>query len=280
MSAKIAAVTMVRGGEFFLRKWTSWYGDMLGRDNLYIFFDGLDQVPPPCTEGCHVSVVPRVEGNVARADRGRIDILSECAAHLLESYDFVIGTDVDEFICTDPACGKSLPQYLSSLGESDAVCWSPLGCDVVQRLGSERPLDRGRPILSQRSYALLSTRYTKASILCKPVGWGSGFHRVRKGNFHILKDVYLFHMGCADAPEMIARQADADLAERGWGRHLGKRGRLFETVAKLPVHDWDTWVPRARRLQGIFRPPYAWNKPAMLGLRILVRIPARFSELF
>lgn len=280
MPARIAAITMVRNGERFLRKWTAWYGSQLGRDNLFILFDGQDQVPPPCTEGCTVKVMPRVEGNVARADRGRIDIISEFAAGLLESYDFVIGTDVDEFICADPALGMTLAEYLSSLPDAGYSSWSPLGCDVVQRLGVEEPLDWDRTILSQRSHALLSTRYTKASILCKPVGWGSGFHRVRKGNFHILKDLYLFHMGCADAGEVSAKFSDRDLASRGWSRHLGKRERLFATVAQLPVRDWDAWTRRARRLQTLIRPPYAWNKPAMLGLTILVRIPDRFSQLF
>lgn len=279
-TARIAAVTMVRDGEEYLKRWTSWYGGQLGMGNLYVFFDGTDQTPPPCTSGLNVRVVPRVEGNVAEGDRGRIRLLSQFAAGLFDRYDIVIGTDVDEFIVPDPSCGMSLAEYLSSLNAGGRKCFSALGCDVVQNLSCEAPLDWEKPFLDQRSFALLSTRYTKASILCAPAEWGSGFHRVRNSDFHILKDLYLFHFGCVDASGIAGRLADRDLSARGWSRHLGKRQRLFRLVNGLKVRSWETWAPRARRIQALCRPPYAWNKPAMLGMRILVRIPERFKGLF
>jgi len=270
---------MVRNGGDFLRRWVDYYSSQLGRENLYIFFDGEDQVPPEFTAGCKVRVLPRTGGNVSQADRGRAAILSSFAAELLDRYDFVIGTDVDEFIVPDPSRWISLPEYLSGLDTAGRVAFSPLGCDVVQNVSCEGPLDASRPVLAQRSFALLSTRYTKASILCAKAEWGSGFHRVRGSNLHILKDLYLFHFGCASAPDVLAKQSDPDLGARGWNHHLAKRHRLFSLVARLPARSWTTWVPRARRLQSVFRPPYAWNKPAMLGLRILVRIPERFAKI-
>ena len=271
---------MVRDGGHYLRKWVSWYGTQLGRSNLYIIFDGTDQVPPPCTEGCNVRVVPRVEGNVAQGDRGRIKLLSDLAAGLLQEYRFVIGTDADEYLAVDPARGISLADFLSLLPADRRVCHSALGCDVVQKSGCEEAMDWDKPFLAQRSYALLSTRYTKACILCRPAEWGSGFHRVRKSNYHILSGLYLFHFGCADASDLERRRSDRDLASRGWSRHLGKRKRLFKLVCRLKARDWDTWTSRARNIQTICRPPYAWNKPAMPGMRILVGIPERFRRLF
>ena len=287
MLRRVAAVTMVRNGGEMLRRWVDYYGGQLGKDNIFVFFDGQDQVPPPFTEGCQVHVLPRTDGNVAEADRARAALLSAVASELLGRYDFVIGTDIDEFIVPDPAKWISLPEYLSGIDTDGCVAFSPLGCDVVQNVECEAALDSSRPVLAQRSFALLSTRYTKASILCAATAgngsakpqWGSGFHRVRGANLHILKDLYLFHFGCANAPDVLARQSDADLGSRGWSRHLRKRGRLFKLVSRLPVRSWNTWVPRARRLQSFLRPPYAWNKPAMLGLRILVRIPERFSRI-
>jgi hypothetical protein len=276
MEKRICAVTMVRDGGFFLQKWVEWYGGELGRENLYIFFDGLDQVPPECTVGCNVRVVPRVEGKVAAADRGRIDIISGFACGLLDRYEFVIGTDVDEFIVPDPSCGLSLRGFLSSLDVRGHKAFSPLGCDVVQNISCEGPLDRSLPVLGQRQFALLSTRYTKASVLCARAEWGSGFHRVRGSNLHILPGLYLFHFGCADATDVLSKIADGDLSSRGWSHHLQKRYRLFRTVSRLPVRDWDAWTPRARRLQSLIRPPWAWNKPSMAGMRLLVRIPERF----
>ncbi|MBO4475485.1 MAG: glycosyltransferase family 2 protein, partial [Bacteroidales bacterium] len=242
MEKRICAITMVRDGSFFLRKWVDWYGSEFGKDNLYIFFDGQDQVPPAFTEGCNVRIVPRVEGQVSKADKGRIAILSDCARTLLDRYDFVIGTDVDEFITPDPSLGVSLSGFLSSLDVRGRKAFSPLGCDVVQNTSCEGALDWQRPVLGQRSFALLSTRYTKASILCAKASWGSGFHRVRGSDFKIIPGLFLFHFGCADAAGILSRISDPDLSTRGWDRHLRKRYRLLRTVSRLPARDWDLWT--------------------------------------
>ncbi len=274
---RIAAITMVRNAEFFLERWVKHYGQLLGRENLYILFDGTDQAIPSFTDGCNTEAVPRVAGNVREADKGRIALISARAAQLFDRYDMILGTDVDEFLVVDPALNVSLPEFLSSLDAGGRVSFSGLGCDVVQKLDCEPQLDKSRGLLEQRSYVFLSTRYTKATVLCKPVPWGSGFHRTRRGNFHIVKDLYLFHFGCADVSAAELKMLDSDLAGRGWGRHLGKRLRLIRSVASLPVRDWDAWTRRARRVQTLVRRPWMWNKPAMLGLKILLKRPDRLS---
>ena len=43
MMKRIAALTMVRNDDFYLEKWVEYYGGQLGKENLYIFFDGTDQ---------------------------------------------------------------------------------------------------------------------------------------------------------------------------------------------------------------------------------------------
>lgn len=91
MNKRICALTMVRNDDFFLRKWVAYYGGQLGLENLYVYFDGEDQVVPDFCDGVNVTVRPRVPGLVAAADRGRIDFLSGQASALLERYDIVIG---------------------------------------------------------------------------------------------------------------------------------------------------------------------------------------------
>ena len=133
---RIAALTMVRNDEFFLRKWVEYYGSQLGKSNLYVFFDGLDQRIPDFCDGVNTMAVNHIEGNVREADRGRIDFLSQRAAELFGKYDMVIGTDVDEFLVVDPRLGITLPEFLSSLkpyGNCPSI--SGLGVDVGQKLG-------------------------------------------------------------------------------------------------------------------------------------------------
>ena len=42
MSKNICALTMVRNDDFNLRKWVEYYGRELGKENLFIYFDGTD----------------------------------------------------------------------------------------------------------------------------------------------------------------------------------------------------------------------------------------------
>jgi len=274
---RIAAITMVRNGDFFLSRWVQYYGSRIGKENLYILFDGTDQIIPLFTDGCNTELIPRTEGPVRDADKGRIAIISARTAKLFDRYDMVIGTDVDEFLIVDPALGVSLQEFLSGLDTKGRISFSGLGCDVIHNLNCEKPLDHSKGMLEQRSFVYLSSRYTKTTVLCKPVPWGSGFHRTKRGNYCIVKDLYLFHFGCANLSDNDRKNLDEDLQARGWGRHLNKRIKLIHTVSGLPVREWDKWIPKARLIQTVCRPPYMLNKPAMLGLKILVKRPERFS---
>ncbi|MBQ1938045.1 MAG: glycosyltransferase family 2 protein [Bacteroidales bacterium] len=283
---KIAAITMLRHDEDFLRKWVSYYGEELGRNNLYVFLDGTDQRIPDFCDGIHIKAVERIVGNVREGDKGRIAYLSKVAKGLFEQgYDMVIGTDVDEFLIPDPSCQKGLAAFLSQAWEHSQkhACLSGLGIDIGQKLGIEESIDFARPLLDQRSYAKLSTRYTKASVLIKPTQgktfpqWGSGFHRVRGHNFHIIKDLYLFHFGSLDLDRIRQRMEKTDLVAKGWGRHFAKRTKTITLVSERKPCPWEKAVGFARCCQTWIRPPYAWNKPAMFELKIVVQIPERFQ---
>ena len=275
---RIAALTMARNDDFYLRKWVEYYGGQLGRENLYIFLDGLDQVVGDFCAGTHAQAVEKIGTQVIEAEKGRLRFLSGKAAELLSGgYDLVIGVDADEFIVVDPKLGLSLPAYLSTLKIKDSV--SALGLDFGQKIGEEEEIREDEPFLHQRHYAQLGTRYTKPSIIAKPLVWGSGFHRIKGHNFHIAKDLYLFHFGYFDLARIQARYTDKDRMDQGWGEHMHKRSRTIRLVTEKKALDFDRWTRFARRCQTICRPPYAWNKPGMLELKIVVRIPDRFRDL-
>lgn len=275
---KIAALTMARNDDFYLRKWVAYYGAQLGRENLYIYLDGLDQVVGDFCAGTHAQAVEKIGSQVVAAEKGRLKFLSGKAAELLAGgYDLVIGVDADEFILVDPKRGQTLPEYLSSLSIRDSV--SALGVDVGQKLGEEGDITEDRPFLQQRHYAQLGTRYTKPSIVAKPLVWGSGFHRIKGHNFHIAKDLFLFHFGYFDLRRIQDRCQDQDRLDQGWGKHIEKRSRTIRLVTEKKALDFDRWTRFARRCQAVCRPPYAWNKPGMLELKLVVRIPDRFRDL-
>ncbi len=275
---KIAAITMVRNDDFYLRKWVEYYGAQLGRENLYIFFDGTDQTIAPFCEGTHAELHEKIGTHVVSAEKGRLSFLSGKAASLLgNGYDLVIGVDADEFIVVDPKLDMTLSEYLSR--QTIGTSLSALGLDFGQKLGEESDITDAVPFLNQRHYAQIGTRYTKPSVVAKPCVWGSGFHRVKGHNYHIAKDLYLMHFGYFDMKRLQDRFNDADRLSQGWGAHMKKRSRAIRYATKLPARDFDRWVHRARIIQTIFRPPYAWNKPAMLEMKIVVRIPERFRDI-
>lgn len=270
---------MVRDDEFFLRKWVEYYSARLGRENLFVIFDGKDQKVPDFCHDINVEIHDRVEGNVAKADKGRIDLISDRAGALLTEggYDMMIGADVDEFLVVDPDLKKDLKEFLSDLPDRDT--WSGLGIDIGQNLEYEGVIDPSRPFLEQRRYGWLSSRYTKATIITKPVRWGSGFHRVKHRNFRIVPDLYLFHFGCVDLERIRERCDDTDRMANGWSRHLKKRAKTIRIVTTGHSKPLDQVKSASRLIQTFCRQLFSPNKPATYGWRQVVEIPKRFSSI-
>ena len=276
-SDRIAALTMVRNDNRFLRKWVDYYGAELGRENLYVYMDGEDQTVPDFCEGVNVKVIPKMQGNVVSMDRQRARMMSEKAASLLkEGCRMVIATDVDEFLVVDPALRVGLTAFLRSLPKK--TCYSGLGVDVLQHLASEGPVDFNRPFLSQRRRGWLYSRYTKPSVITAPVTWGSGYHRVKGHDYHIVRDLYLFHFGGVDLEHLRKVSSDSSRVESGWNRHQAKRQRAVEKVNGLRARAWQPTVKWVRRMQTVCRSIFALNKPTTYGIRFVVGIPERFNN--
>ena len=274
---KIAAITMARNDSFFLKKWISYYGRELGRENLYVFLDGLDQEAPEGSEGVSITKVEKIKGKVTTLDRVRLKFLSDRAAELLTDYDLIIGCDADEFLVVDPKLEISLRAYLSTLNIQSSA--SALGLDIGQNLNEEKPIVEGENFLSQRNYAFVSTRYTKPVVIAQPLTWGSGFHRIKGENFHIAEHLYLIHLGGFDDNMLMSRFSDKDRMNSGWEKHIRKRRKTIIEVTERKAVDLDKVSKKLRWFQTFCRKPYAWNKPSMAWWKVVVRLPERFKNI-
>ena len=272
-SKRIAAITMARDDEFFLSRWIAYYGKNFGTKNLYILLDGTDQKTPENAGDAHITKLPHTSMSRSAGDKYRIKKLSELAHKLLKNYDIVIGCDSDEFLIIDPKTKQNLSEYLSNKKINTSL--SGLGLDIGQNLQHEKTLDKNAPFLEQREYALLSTRYTKPVVINKPVVWGSGFHSIKHHNFHIDKNLYLLHFGAIDM-KMLEDKA----LKRGtdWLNHLKRRGNGTINLITNKKTKSEKWLKIARILQTYCRPIYALRKPAMFGLKPVVKIPPRFKK--
>jgi hypothetical protein len=272
---KICAITMARNDSFFLERWIAYYGKQLGEENLYIYLDGVDQSIPKNNGKANVIHCERVAEHVVKAEKRRLGFLSDVAAELLKKYDLVIGVDADEFLVVDPECGQSLAQYLSTVSINS--CLSGLGFDIGQHLTLEPTLDYSKSFLEQREYALLSSRYTKPSVISKPVRWGSGFHRVKGHNFHIDPNLYLLHFGSVDMEMIRMRFQDKDRMATGREKHIQKRAKTMHIISAKNALTNEKWLIFVRWFQTFVRPVFAWNKPSMAFWNAVVKVPERFK---
>lgn len=273
----IKAMTMVRNDRF-LPKWVKYYSEQLGAENVYVFFDGEDQQVPDFCKDVNTAVLSKMQGDVVATDRKRSRFMSSYAARLLsEGADMVIATDADEFLVADPSGGKGLRRFLSELPER--ATYSGLGVDVLQDLATESPVDFSRPFLEQRSRGWLHSRYTKPSVISRPLTWGGGYHRVKGQNFHIVPGLYLFHFGGVDQDSLRQISTDTDRVANGWTRHQLKRQRALEKISRVKAREWNSAVMLARSLQTFLRPIFAPNKPSTYGIKIVGTIPERFKKM-
>ena len=270
---RIAAITMARDDEFFLSRWIAYYGKNFGTKNLYILLDGDDQKVPENAGDAHITKLPHMPMSRSAGDKYRINKLSELAHKLLKKYDIVIGCDSDEFLIVDPKTKQTLSDYLSNQKINTSL--SGLGLDVGQNMKHEKTLDKNAPFLEQREYALLSTRYTKPVVINKAVMWGSGFHSIKHHNFHIDKNLYLLHFGAID---MKMLETKAQKRGTDWLNHLKRRGNGTINLITNKKTKSEKWLNIARVLQTYCRPIYALRKPAMFGLKPIVKIPTRFKK--
>ncbi len=270
---RIAAITMARDDEFFLSRWIAYYGKNFGTENLYILLDGFDQKIPENAGKAHITKLPYVPMSRSSGDKYRINKLSELAHILLKTYDIVIGCDSDEFLIVDPNTHKTLSEYLSEKYINTTL--SGLGLDIGQHLNYEKQLDIKAPLLQQREYALLSTRYTKPVVINKPVFWGSGFHSIKRHNFHLDKNLYLLHFGAID---MKMLENKAKKRGKDWLNHLQRRGNGTINAVTNTKPSNEKWIHIARILQTYCRPIYALRKPAMFGIKRTIKLPTRFKK--
>ena len=270
---RVAVITMARNDEIFLSRWIEYYGAQFGDENLYIYLDGTDQKAPKNAGNANITKLPHRDMSRSAGDKYRINLISDLAEKLLKTYDIVIGCDCDEFLVIDPNTNMTLHEYLSQKKFNTTL--SGLGLDVGQNMNTEKQLDTTKSFLSQRNFAFISTRYTKPVVINRPVRWGSGFHRIKNHNFHIDKNLYLLHFGAVDMQMLIDKATS-----RGpdWVNHLKRRGNgTINDITNRPARG-EIWIKIARKIQTYIRAPYAINKPNMLGLKLVVKIPPRLKK--
>ena len=190
---KVAVITDAISDQFYFPLWHRYYASHVGATNLYVVSYADEATRFNSYE----------LGGIWRTSEylnaNRVKAISSLIAVLLESYDFVIRVDTDEFAVPDPRSFSSLSEYLDKLERPYVTA---KGYDVVQG-ADEAPIDLNKPVLiQQRRFAYAYDALSKTCIVSLPVRWAPGFHFSTV--FPEFSQLFLLHMKRADIDIQLA----------------------------------------------------------------------------
>lgn len=235
---EVAAVTMGYNEPDFLPIWARHYAAQVGPKNCYFVDHGSDDGSTGGPFDINVLRIPRSPYDSVRCAR----FMSEFCASLLEWYDFVFHTDVDEMVVADPAAAGSLAEYCAECSQEVVTA---IGFNLLHTR-DDRPIDPAKGIFKQRKWICYSAAMCKPVLTRRPIVWNPGFHQVDDVE-PVFDDLYVFHLRFFDRDIGLRRLAKtrampwADLND-GWWQRIADNDCL-EMFARYDG------LPRNRRVQ-------------------------------
>ena len=203
-----ALLTMVHDEATFLPIWLGYYSRFFAADDIYVLDndttdgstagDGFVRIPVSHGSVDHEWMVRTIEGH---------------QHELLERYDVVVVTDVDELIAPLPEWG-TLDRYLDRFDEEWVNC---IGYEIVHLPDVEAPYDPSKPILDQRRHWFANGAYDKPAIASVELSWRPGLHARTDGQINLDPDLRLVHLHRMDYDICLRRHAHRK--NRPWNDH-------------------------------------------------------------
>jgi len=199
---RIAALTIAYNEFVLLPLWVPYYAKHFGAENLFVIDQGSD-------ETYNLTLPPGI--NIIRVPRDVFDnwlimrLVATMQRFLLESYDSVLYTDSDEFVCGSPEAlgGRSFRQFLLELEQPIGIC---RGYDLHHNVDREPSYDNSCPVLRQRRLIRYQPMMDKPVISRFPLNWVPGFHTAREGGARI-PGLYMLHLRWFDLDEALNKGA-------------------------------------------------------------------------
>ena len=195
----IAAVTMAYNEADHLPIWARHYARHVGARHCYVIDHGSSDNSTENLGEINVVRIPRSPQDNGRRTR----FLSRFCASLLDWYDWVIYTDVDEIVLPDPRLYPTLERYCAN-GPPEVV--SAVGFNLHHLPDAEPPLDLARPVTEQRRWVRFSAAMCKLVLIRRPVEWAPGFHCASDAPVAFDR-LFLFHLRWFDKDLGLKRLA-------------------------------------------------------------------------
>lgn len=227
-----AIVTIVRDEAERLPIWLRYYSRFFAAEDIYVLDHGTND---GSTDGGGFVRIP-VEHDTVEVG-WMWERIQEIQRRLLDSYETVLCTDVDEIVAPDPRKGD-LGEYIDRFDRDFVTC---TGYELIHIREYEPPLDLERPILEQRSHWFPSRIYSKPLLSRIPLHWTPGAHACEEGRRarHLRRpdpDLFLIHLHRMDYDLCLRKHrrwsgwqwSEVDLDERRGYQNLITSPREFD----------------------------------------------------
>jgi Glycosyl transferase family 2 len=212
-----ALITIVHNEALFLPIWLAYYSRFFAPQDIYV----LDH--ESSDESIGLGGFQRIPVTHDSVDHPwMVETIERLQHELIERYDMVLVTDVDEIVIPHPRSG-TLGEYLDRFDEEWVNC---LGYELLHMRDSEPPLRLDRPILDQRGHWFYNDGYDKAALATVPMSWRPGFHGRKDFGFNLDPDLRLIHLHrmdyatCLQRHRIRSRRPWAELdARKRWAIH-------------------------------------------------------------
>lgn len=224
-----AIITIVHNESIFLPIWLRYYARFFGPEDIYVLDN---ETTDGSTERGGFVRIPVEHDRVDHV--WMVETIQQLQHELLDSYDLVVVTDVDEIIAPVPELG-SLGGYLDHFDAEYVNC---LGYEVLHMKDLEPPLDLERPILTQRRFWFPNDGYSKPAIATAPMVWQPGFHARADGNASFDPDLRLIHLHRMDYG--LCRERHRIRRLKAWAEEDEKRSWAVHNklVEGADFEDW------------------------------------------
>lgn len=243
MKPRLAAVTMVYNEANFLPVWLRHYGGLLGPEHCYVIDHGSDDGSTAALAPAHRLCLPRSPHDDARRAR----FVSRLCGGLLEYYDWVLYTDVDEILLPDPRLHADLGELCA---QARAEVITAVGLNL-HHLPEEAPIDLAAPLGAQRRWVRFTGALCKPALIRRPVAWTPGFHCADAPI--CFEALYLIHLRWCDRDLGLARLAktrampwsdeQAGAWQRGTDTEYFALLDIFTNMARENVTDFSLGAP-------------------------------------
>ena len=243
-------VTIVNNESVFLPIWLAYYSRFFEPSNIYVLDNDTTD---GSTDG---DGFVRIQVASDRVDHIWMrETVETMQRELLNTYDVVLVTDVDEIVTPVPEWGD-LGEYIDGFAEEWVNC---LGYELLHMRDVEEPLRTDLPILDQRHWWFVNDGYNKAALASVPMRWQTGFHGRADWQGKFDPDLRLIHLHrmdyeiCLARHRIRSRRSWAERDEReSWAAHnrITEEAEFerwfyedscFDGIQLIPEPMRDTW---------------------------------------